>query len=671
MKVKHFFIIILLIGLSSVSFADMPKEFWPLINSEQTTKTCQLLDGTELHLSGQFNIETGAPIRVTGGFNDADRVADNSTESVMQFIDHHRELFKIPTTQMEILWAGEVKGKSIFTARQLIDQRPVLGTKIILRAGESGKVMVWGSDVHDVNGYHWTSSLGEDQAVSRFKDFLDSPDAKLLETSEVWIRKDGKLVPAFRVHLFGAGVYLSPVGLIHADSGELLGLGDQLFNANISGAVQGYRYPNNAFDEPELVPITNQYVNIEDQGVEVTTNADGNYEITDLEAQVYDVEMVLAGPYFVVQDLQWDMRGNPMEPYRPFPVTMQQAAPGELDYTWQADSGQALTTAINVYSHANLVHDWWVEMDPDMDFLDETVCILPDQTGQMFEDNAGFQPAMQGYPAMIVMGRGRGNHARYGTISEILYHEFNHGVTFGVMPGEQNDNTYRNMHEGFADYFACTIKDRPEVGLGFLLDDPDTPIRSLDNEFVYPDDMEEDAHHNGLIMGGAMWDARGILGAEIVDELFHYARYGQPDDFEDYFVEVLILDDDNENLEDGTPHFGELMTAFNAHGLGLAFQSAPRIERSNLPTTPILIAAFPNPFNSSTTISFTLPRARNASLKLYDPLGRFVKELTPQRWMQAGDYSVGINASELASGLYILRMNANDQIFTKKLICVK
>jgi len=70
------------------------------------------------------------------------------------------------------------------------------------------------------------------------------------------------------------------------------------------------------------------------------------------------------------------------------------------------------------------------------------------------------------------------------------------------------------------------------------------------------------------------------------------------------------------------------------------------------------LSAYPNPFNSSTTIRFTLPKAGSVSLELFDPLGRLVRDLTPKGWFEAGEHNVNWDASAAASGVYMLRMEA-------------
>jgi hypothetical protein len=78
-----------------------------------------------------------------------------------------------------------------------------------------------------------------------------------------------------------------------------------------------------------------------------------------------------------------------------------------------------------------------------------------------------------------------------------------------------------------------------------------------------------------------------------------------------------------------------------------------------LPKEYRLYDAYPNPFNPSTTIRFDLPKASDATLIVYDLLGREVTRLTEGRKL-AGSYEVTFNAEHLASGVYFYRLTANE-----------
>jgi len=79
---------------------------------------------------------------------------------------------------------------------------------------------------------------------------------------------------------------------------------------------------------------------------------------------------------------------------------------------------------------------------------------------------------------------------------------------------------------------------------------------------------------------------------------------------------------------------------------------------------------FPNPFNPLTTIRYDVSEDGFVSLKIYDMLGREVKDLVHTD-LGKGKYSVTFNAGGLASGVYFYKLTINDFSESKKMMLVK
>ncbi|MDG5766587.1 phospholipase D-like domain-containing protein [Balneolales bacterium ANBcel1] len=81
---------------------------------------------------------------------------------------------------------------------------------------------------------------------------------------------------------------------------------------------------------------------------------------------------------------------------------------------------------------------------------------------------------------------------------------------------------------------------------------------------------------------------------------------------------------------------------------------------------------YPNPFNPATNISFELPSEHVVNLHLYDAVGRRVATLLSGESLGAGIHSVRFDASSLASGIYIYRVELqNGQSITRKMTLIK
>jgi hypothetical protein len=98
-------------------------------------------------------------------------------------------------------------------------------------------------------------------------------------------------------------------------------------------------------------------------------------------------------------------------------------------------------------------------------------------------------------------------------------------------------------------------------------------------------------------------------------------------------------------------------------------------QGSNTAESFSLSQNYPNPFNPSTKIKFSIPEKGYVSLKIYDMLGREVKELVGGSYSR-GVYEVDFIAEDLSSGVYVYSIEVNTgpgNIFkdTKKLALIK
>lgn len=91
---------------------------------------------------------------------------------------------------------------------------------------------------------------------------------------------------------------------------------------------------------------------------------------------------------------------------------------------------------------------------------------------------------------------------------------------------------------------------------------------------------------------------------------------------------------------------------------------------SDLPTSMELLPAYPNPFNPSTTLRFNLQQSGNVRLQVYDLQGRLVSTLREGR-LAAGSYQVPFNATNLSSGIYLVRLQADGQSQLQKISLIK
>ena len=89
-----------------------------------------------------------------------------------------------------------------------------------------------------------------------------------------------------------------------------------------------------------------------------------------------------------------------------------------------------------------------------------------------------------------------------------------------------------------------------------------------------------------------------------------------------------------------------------------------------IPDTYILQTAYPNPFNPTTTLSFAIPVDSEIVLSIYNMQGREVSRLIDGN-MDAGYHSVTWDANSYSSGVYFVKMIAEDFSNTQKIMLIK
>lgn len=122
---------------------------------------------------------------------------------------------------------------------------------------------------------------------------------------------------------------------------------------------------------------------------------------------------------------------------------------------------------------------------------------------------------------------------------------------------------------------------------------------------------------------------------------FWFASYAAAGDV--YFLDEItltqVINAANHPVEDGAPEVTDLVPPRN----------------------------FPNPFNPTTVISYSLPSRDGVSLKVYDILGREVATLVEGE-QDAGPHTVAFGAAELSSGIYFYRLTVGERTFVRKVV---
>jgi hypothetical protein len=180
----------------------------------------------------------------------------------------------------------------------------------------------------------------------------------------------------------------------------------------------------------------------------------------------------------------------------------------------------------------------------------------------------------------------------------------------------------------------------------------------------------------------------GIFWTNVIDSVFSYIGEIYP------YVDSIMIADDLASAQD--PGYENLyysilweeledLTTISIHKAIIdlaslwrtAWENAGRpsplgIRSTNSdPEVYYLAEAYPNPFNSSTNIKFSIPQSEFVSLKIYNMIGQELavlvsRELTPGTYKYTWSSTGGI-----ASGVYLYRLQAGDHIETGKMVLMK
>ena len=94
-------------------------------------------------------------------------------------------------------------------------------------------------------------------------------------------------------------------------------------------------------------------------------------------------------------------------------------------------------------------------------------------------------------------------------------------------------------------------------------------------------------------------------------------------------------------------------------------------KKSGLPFKYKLFNNYPNPFNASTRISYSILFSDFVTIKIYDMLGREIQTLI-HKFQVSGSYSVNFNANDLTSGVYFYTLRVgDDMVETKKMLLLR
>jgi hypothetical protein len=122
---------------------------------------------------------------------------------------------------------------------------------------------------------------------------------------------------------------------------------------------------------------------------------------------------------------------------------------------------------------------------------------------------------------------------------------------------------------------------------------------------------------------------------------------------------------------DSTGYIGRVIPLTDPTGIHPCPLTITGHDRNFTPESFHLYQNYPNPFNPTTNILFDLPRNARVSLHVYNVLGEAVGTLYDHQMLTAGSKTVSFDASNLASGVYLYRLDVDGVSAVRKMVLMK
>lgn len=355
--------------------------------------------------------------------------------------------------------------------------------------------------------------------------------------------------PAWAVEVSQPSRRVAERVLVDAGTGAILEVRSRIFEADVHGKVSAALQPNlTPLSSTQVLPIPGVTVTVQGAGAAVT-NDQGDFSIPVSGSGPFTVSVALQGPNIQVLDAG----GSPATASVSASVDPNGGFLANLDPN--PSPNEEKTAQVSMAYLQSLVRAWMVGKLPGY------TNAFPGQPSYVNEPstcNAYFSDA-DGSMHFFHSGGGCVNTA----YSTVIDHEFGHGVDahFGAILSA-------GLSEGVADVVAMFHTGQGIVGQDFF--GPGTAIRNGDNGVTWPaTGCNFEPHCMGETYMGFAWQLRKKLiaslgasqGAAVADQIVLGAFPLNASSIPLAVQHTFLLDDDDANLANGTPHFADIAAA--------------------------------------------------------------------------------------------------------------
>jgi Zn-dependent metalloprotease len=505
----------------------------------------------------------GVPIQVSG---------TNAQDCAMNFIQSQLSDFRIPVSDLVIAGTPSSEKFRYVNYYQTYQGLRVLDSRLVVKMTPDFKVVMFGADVYDqitvsVNPAITASTAGSFASADLYENIMNITVKPELSILPVPKDKSTEFHLVYTVNVSTMDANEIPADyytLVDAVTGEILYRQNMVLhfgehdNHTMPGTVAEVQTEATIYMiNPYVTPVT---VNL--PNMDITANSSGF--LTDGNGYV---NTGITGP--VSGSLSLSGSWSTVRTANVTPTFTTTFNAGLNTITFDNNSNIRERSA---YYHVNVVHDHMKAAMPTFSGMDFSLPTNVDVSGtcNAFYNGVSINFYAQG-----------GGCTSFATVADVIYHEYGHGINneFYI----DNGGTFQNgaMGEGYADFWAYSISESPVVGYGTDLAVSTDYIRRYDEgRKVYPINIVGEVHADGEIIAGAWWDTYLNLGNDmsLTMDLFVEAYLGlqantfngnEGQAFTDVLIDVLMADDTDADLTNGTPNGQAIVDAFDLHGISL------------------------------------------------------------------------------------------------------
>ncbi len=540
----------------------------------------------------QVNDATGSLHHVYGSGIDMGRPADSGAAAealARRFIGDNPALFGAANADLAVISNASGLGKRSVIFQQTYGGLDVWGGRAHVVFTEGGRLFAFGSDIYPGIDISTSPALSRDAALRiaeediGFREGIDTVDLTELmilpaETGEGGL--DYRLAWRFDLRI------AEPFGIwatwVDASTGGILWRENHVRFADYTGDVRGdVEWDGYCDGFTNDHPLKNMRIVIGGVGT-CYSDESGHFSISGAAGS----RTLTAG-----FDGYWVDVNRYDGPDAGHSGTITDGVPYTVDW----DSSNSTASERDVFAYVNKEHDWLKEVDPAWTGVDYEMPAAVERTDGYCPGNAWWDGNG------INLCAGSVEYGNTGRMGDVVFHEYGHAITDFLYGANDPPD---DLHEGNSDIVANFLTRESIIGLGYYLNNCSSGIRNSENTMMYP--CTGSGHTCGQVIAGFHWDAWEELLAvypqayadSVVWYTWHYGRkLGLPQTQPDQVYWTFVADDDDGDLDNGTPHHSYFCTAATNHGftcpaitVGVSIVHAPLEDTGNT-TTPYEVTA--------------------------------------------------------------------------------